>query len=111
MQEFLGKPIQAANRFSCQEECCWQPKGCLPLCNNKALKRYTGVGKKMKNEQDSNNLILERCSIQAGWSPEEKKIRRRVAGNKQLQLKELMFLTAIASQKITRPPRSKTLMA
>lgn len=55
----------------------------------------------MRDQQGLNDLILERTSIQAGWSPEEKEVRRRLAGSKQLQLKQIMFLTAIASQKIT----------
>jgi len=65
----------------------------------------------MTNEHACNDLNLERTSIQSGWSPEEKEQRRRMAGNKQLQLKQLMFLTAIASQKIrgpkTRPARTR----
>ncbi len=65
----------------------------------------------MMRKQACNDLNLERSSIQSGWSPEEKEERRRMAGNKQLQLKQLMFLTAIASQKIRRPTQSTALMA
>ena len=61
----------------------------------------------MMRKQACNDLNLERSSIQSGWSPEEKEERRRMAGNKQLQLKQLMFLTSIASQKI-RPPAQPT---
>lgn len=68
-------------------------------------------GEKMSNEQDLNELTLERTSIQASWSPAEKEVRRRLAGNKQLQLKQLMFLTAIASQKITRPAEQTMMLA
>jgi len=65
----------------------------------------------MTNKHVCNELNLERSSIQSGWSPEEKEQRRRMAGNKQLQLKQLMFLTAIASQKIGRPARPTALTA
>ncbi|MDA7492995.1 hypothetical protein N8510_02750 [bacterium] len=65
----------------------------------------------MNNDRNCNDLNLERSSIQSCWSPEEKEMRRRVAGNKQLQLKQLMFLAAIASRKITRPTQLTTLMA
>ena len=65
----------------------------------------------MLRKQVCNDLNLERSSIQSGWSPEEKEERRRMAGNKQLQLKQLMFLTAIAAKKIRRPTQSTALMA
>ena len=64
----------------------------------------------MANERRGKKLNQERTSIQAGWSPEEKEIRRLVAGNKQRQLKELLLLTAIASQQIRRPAGTRTLM-
>lgn len=60
----------------------------------------------MTNKQVCNELNLERSSIQSGWSPEEKEQRRRMAGNKQL-----MFLAAIATQKIRRPARPTALLA
>ncbi|MDB4394061.1 hypothetical protein N9Z67_01780 [Rhodopirellula sp.] len=55
--------------------------------------------KDMTNDQSPNNANVERTSIQAKWSSEEKARRRRLASNKQLQLRELFFLTAIASQR------------
>lgn len=60
----------------------------------------------MSRDNDCDNVNEERTSIQAGWSAEEKEIRRRIASNKQLHLKELMFLTALASQRITLPASS-----
>lgn len=63
----------------------------------------------MAHERHGKKLNQERSSIQAGWSPAEKEIRRLVAGNKQRQLKQLLFLTAIASQQIRRPAGTRTL--
>ena len=56
----------------------------------------------MSNDPISTNLNFERISIQVGWTEEEKQARRRQAGNKQLQLKQLVFLTAIASEGLRR---------
>ena len=65
----------------------------------------------MTNDNQRNDLNLKRSSIQSGWSPEEKELRRRAAGNKQLQLKQLLFLAALASQKIGPPTQAATLVA
>ncbi|HBV65267.1 MAG TPA: hypothetical protein DEF45_19840 [Rhodopirellula sp.] len=65
----------------------------------------------MTTEEDRDDLNLLRSSIQSRWSPEEKELRRRAAGNKQLQLKQLLFLKALASQKIRQPAQVATLMA
>lgn len=105
----LHKP--EADHTAADEKCCRRARGWLPASNNPAVDSYTRVGKKKNNNQASNDLNLERSSIQSGWSPEEKELKRRVAGNKQLQLKRLMFLTTIASRKITRPTQLTMLIA
>lgn len=46
----------------------------------------------------------ERKLIQKTWSDSERKLRRQVAGEKQLQLKQLIVLTALASQTLHRKP-------
>jgi hypothetical protein len=51
----------------------------------------------MTNENRLSNLNLVKISIEARWTTEDKEKRRRLAGNKQLQLKELAFLPATVS--------------
>ncbi len=46
----------------------------------------------------------ERKLIQKTWSDSERKLRRQLAGEKQLQLKQLIVLTALASQTLHRKP-------
>jgi hypothetical protein len=65
----------------------------------------------MTNYQSPDSANVERTSIQAKWSSEEKARRRRLASNKQLQLKELVLLTAIASQRFKAEVRQTLQLA
>ena len=46
----------------------------------------------------------ERTLIQNTWSESERQLRRQVAGEKQMQLKQLIVLTALASRTLNRRP-------
>ena len=48
--------------------------------------------------------IGEQKLIQKTWSESERKLRRQLAGEKQLQLKQLIVPTALASQTLHRKP-------
>ena len=54
---------------------------------------------KQKNQTGEQELI------QRAWSGTERELRRKLAGQKQLQLKQLIVLTALASQAIHQRPQ------
>ncbi|MGI9473597.1 MAG: hypothetical protein ACR2NZ_18790 [Rubripirellula sp.] len=48
------------------------------------------------------NTQGERELIQEAWTATERDLRKKMAGQKQLQLKQLIVLTALASQSLQR---------
>jgi hypothetical protein len=72
----------------------------LPCRNKEQVETNSFWGTKMTNENEPSHLNLVRSSVKAGWTSEEREKRRRLAGNKQLQLKELAFLTVLDSHNL-----------
>ena len=65
----------------------------------------------MSDKPNSIDLHYERISIQSGWTEDEREMRRLRADDKQWQLRQLLFYSALSSQTLAQLNRNTLQLA